>query len=266
MAIIILASATGSPGVTTTALGLALNWPRDVLLADCDRDPAQVVQAGYLRGYNFEGRGLLGLSRTHRQGGSLTQDVWLQATPLTADQGPGRRFLAGFNHPGSSALFQGVWPSLAEAFLELGAAGTDVIVDAGRVGREGLPAALVMAADVVLVVVRSSLRAVAAVRLHLPGVLDQTEALPGHAEVGLLVVGDRQPYVAAEIADALHQAVWATVVFDPDAASVLCDGDANAKRYEESALPRSLKATASKLLERIDRSTRERIGPLGVLR
>lgn len=266
MALIILASATGSPGVTTTALGLTLNWPRDVLLADCDRDPAQVIQAGYLRGYNFEGRGLLGLSRIHRQGGSLTQDVWLQAAPLSTDQAPRRRFLAGFNHPGAAALFQGVWPALAEAFLELGNAGTDVIVDAGRLGRAGLPAALVTAADAVLVVVRSSLRAVAALRLHLPGLLEQTESLPGHADVGLLVVGDRQPYNGAEIADALHQSVWASIVYDAGAAAVLSDGEPNTRRYQESTLPRSLKATASKLLEQIERSTHERHGSLGALR
>ena len=36
MAIIVLTSAGGSPGVTSTALGLSLTWPRPVLLADCD--------------------------------------------------------------------------------------------------------------------------------------------------------------------------------------------------------------------------------------
>ena len=36
MAILILTSAGGSPGVTTLAVGLALTWPRPVLLADCD--------------------------------------------------------------------------------------------------------------------------------------------------------------------------------------------------------------------------------------
>ena len=36
MAVIVLASASGSPGVTTTALGLALLWPRPVVLVDAD--------------------------------------------------------------------------------------------------------------------------------------------------------------------------------------------------------------------------------------
>lgn len=266
MAIICLASATGSPGVTTTGLGLALNWPRDVLFADCDRDPAQVVQAGYLRGYNFEGRGLLALSRLHREGRALAQEVWLQSVPLTSEPGPERRFLPGFNHPASAGLFLGVWPSLAQSFVELGQSGRDVIIDCGRVGREGLPPALVAASDVVLLVVRSSLRALAALRLHLPGVLDQAEGLSGHAEVGLLVIGEHQPYSAAEISQALRQPVWASVISDPAAAAVLSDGEHTIKRYQESTLPRSLKATASMVLQRIDRSTQERLGALGVAR
>ena len=34
MAVICLTSASGSPGVTTTAVGLALCWPRPVLLVE----------------------------------------------------------------------------------------------------------------------------------------------------------------------------------------------------------------------------------------
>ena len=36
MAIITLCSASGSPGVTTTALGLALSWTRPVILVEAD--------------------------------------------------------------------------------------------------------------------------------------------------------------------------------------------------------------------------------------
>ena len=36
MAVVVLASAGHAPGVTTTALGLALTWPRSALLVDAD--------------------------------------------------------------------------------------------------------------------------------------------------------------------------------------------------------------------------------------
>lgn len=75
MAVIVLTSATGSPGVTTTALGLALTWPRHVLLADCDREPGQAVQAGYLRGMDHGGRGLMTLAHLHREGTLLAPEL-----------------------------------------------------------------------------------------------------------------------------------------------------------------------------------------------
>ena len=85
MAVVLLASATGSPGVTTTALGLALAWPRHCLVADCDRDPSQAVQAGYLRGMEPEARPrfvLFGESL-----GALTmQDIWRRRTVAAMDR------------------------------------------------------------------------------------------------------------------------------------------------------------------------------------
>ena len=50
MALIVLTSANGSPGVTASALGLALSWPRPVVLVDADPTGARAVPAGYLRG------------------------------------------------------------------------------------------------------------------------------------------------------------------------------------------------------------------------
>ena len=50
MAVVALASASGSPGVTTTALGLALLWPRPVLLVEADPTGGSGLLAGYFRG------------------------------------------------------------------------------------------------------------------------------------------------------------------------------------------------------------------------
>ena len=36
MAIVCLTSASGSPGVTTTAVGIAFSWPRPALLVEAD--------------------------------------------------------------------------------------------------------------------------------------------------------------------------------------------------------------------------------------
>ena len=53
-----------------------------------------------------------------------------------------RLFLPGFTKPGSATHFGGVWEDLAEAFDRLGEVDIDVIIDCGRLGPHGLPAAL----------------------------------------------------------------------------------------------------------------------------
>jgi len=54
-----LTSTGGSPGVTTLAVGLALTWPRPILLADCDPGAHQAILAGYLAGRSTSGKGLV---------------------------------------------------------------------------------------------------------------------------------------------------------------------------------------------------------------
>ncbi|MEA5117950.1 MAG: hypothetical protein VB036_10075, partial [Propionicimonas sp.] len=67
MAIFTLASASGSPGVTTTALGLALVWPRPVLLVEADPTGGSALLAGYWRG-QLDHVGLLDLVMAERHG------------------------------------------------------------------------------------------------------------------------------------------------------------------------------------------------------
>ena len=67
MNVVVVCSASGSPGASVTALGLALTWPRDVLLVDADRTPSQSILAGYLRGDVAQGRGLPGLCRLYQK-------------------------------------------------------------------------------------------------------------------------------------------------------------------------------------------------------
>ncbi len=68
MAVIVLASAAGSPGVTTSAFGLALTWPRPVLLIEADPTGGSAMLAGFFRGTTAQTTGLLDLAWAHRQG------------------------------------------------------------------------------------------------------------------------------------------------------------------------------------------------------
>ena len=181
MAIVVLCSAGHAPGVTTTALGLALAWPRPVLLVDADRTPTQSVLAGYLRGERPGHRGLGGLLQALRERRPFEAAIEAETVglpPLLNGAQP--RFLAGFPHPGVVGLFAGAWPDFVSA---LAAQPGDVLIDAGRVGPEGLPLPLVREADLVLVVSRTTLVSLAALRLYLPALKDAADTdaknLPG---------------------------------------------------------------------------------------
>lgn len=259
MALVVLTAGPGAPGVTTTALALALTWPRHVLLADCDRDPAQVVLAGYLRGMDSGGRGLPSIAQAHREGRPLDDELWLHTLPLAEEQHVERRFLAGFAQPAAVTLFDTVWSRLGEAFDSLHQRGIDVIVDAGRISPAGLPSGLLASADAVLATTRSTLRSLAGVRLHLPTLQDQLRSLPVSVPLGLCIVGPSRPYTTDDIERQFGTPAWLELPWDAKAAAVLTDGEPEPRRFEGQMFMSRARAQAKRLYERVGalRSQRE---------
>jgi hypothetical protein len=256
VAILVLTSAAGAPGVTTLAVGLALTWPRPVLLADCDPGAHQAVLAGYLAGRSAGGRGLLRVAEAHRDRRNLREVVIDQCLPLGSDDDHRRLFLPGFTRPGSAAHFVAVWDELAETFDRLDAVDVDVIIDAGRLGTAGgVPTALLERSALTGVVLRSSFRSVMSARVHLPAL---TEG-PGRTgdprgPTGLVLVDPGRPYGAGEIGRALGMEVLAQVPHDPAAAAHFSDGAAQHRRFEASPLVRALRGTASTFAAALARS------------
>ena len=254
MAILSLTSCSGSPGVTTLAVGLALTWPRAVLLADCDPGAHQAVLAGYLAGRSASGKGLLRVAEAHRDRRPLREVVVDQCLPLTGAGGERRLFLPGFPKPTSAAHFGGVWDELADTFDRLAELEVDVIVDLGRIGPQGLPPALLERSALTAVVLGSSLRSVMSARLALPALTYGQDAR-GRDRVGLVLVEEGRPYRAGEISTALGVPVVATLPHDPAAAAHFSDGAAQTRRFESSPLVRSLRGTASTFAAALQRST-----------
>lgn len=249
MALILGCSAGGSPGVTTTMLGLALAWPRDVLLADCDKHPNQAVLAGYLRGLPAGGRGLSGLAQAYRtqEAGSSIRLVD-QSVVLAEQSGRRRRFLPGFTHPRAALLFDRYWSRLVDQFVDLGASGTDVLADCGRLDADGLPEALLRRAQAVVLVTRSDLPSLAMVRLFLPDLVEATAA--AGTDLLMVVVGAGRPYSSGEIARLLDVPLLAELPWDPTTAAALRDGAPSGKRATERPLWRGLHALSVKLATR----------------
>lgn len=246
MTMVLLCSAAGSPGVSTTALGMALTWPGDSLLVDADRNSAQAILAGYLRGADAGGRGLTALARAHRERRPLADELLANCIPLADGLEHRRALLPGFSQAGSASLFESAWPELAENLRHRSRTDLAVVVDAGRVGA-GLPGPLLAAADVVLLLTRTSLRALAATRIHLAA-LQQRHAQLSHGQLGLLLVGERHPYSSKEISESLGVTVWGALADAPKAAAVWSDGTPPPRRG--GTLARSITAVISRISTR----------------
>lgn len=245
MAIITLASATGSPGVTTCAIGLTLAWPRDVILVDADRCASQAVLAGYLNGVASGGRGLTSLAQAYRDGVDLGEDLLSHLLELP-ESSQRRWFLPGFARPGSARLFEPVWAELGAALDDMDRQGIDVIIDAGRWESSGLPAGLLSRTRCLGLVTRSSLRALAALRLYTPDLALAVSGLAG-CHTGLLVVGPSRPYSSGEIAKQFGLPIWGDAPWHPDDAAGLSDGATVKAKADGRALARSFTLTAANM-------------------
>lgn len=230
--ILTLCSGAGAPGVTTTALGLALHADGPTLLVDVDRDPAQPVLAGWLGGQDPRGRGIVPLVQER---GEL-DDVRRYCLPLTDDGD--RSFLPGFPQAANVGLFAPAWPVLARVLTGMSGRGALVVIDAGRTGATGLPPALVAASDVVAVVAGSSLRSLAAARLAIPGMGEARRR-------ALVMVGPDRPYGLTEAAEQFGLEPLGSVPCLPEHAAVLSDGAAPPKRYAQGALVEAYRRLAA---------------------
>jgi hypothetical protein len=223
VAVIALISAKGSPGVTTTSLAMALVWPRPVLLVEADPAGGDIL-AGYIRGQMSMDRGLVqvAIAAHHNR---LQTDFNAQLLDLAKPKSPvSRVLLAGLSDPAQAATVAPTWDRLAGHFAWLAGAdtGTDVILDCGRLSAGFPPLQLIAAADVVLLVVRATLRSASTAKPAIAAALHGLGPV-GKDRLGLLAV-DGGEYRPAELAKALHTPVVATMPWRPAEAAALSDG------------------------------------------
>ncbi len=245
MSVFALLTAAGAPGATTTALGLASLWPRACLIVEADMAGSSSVLAGHLRGTVRHDRGLVGLAIAHQQRDLGATDLWDQAIGVLTERA---YIIPGIADPGQGGNLSSLWPPLIALLGGLDEAGTDVLVDAGRVSQRNAPAALVSGADLALVVMGSSLRDVAAARSSAPSLL-RWRGEAARSGSGLMVVGPRRPYSVAEIESVVGLPVLAVVEWDPRAAAVLSAGATRPRRWGKGRLASSYATAALALTE-----------------
>lgn len=215
MAIIALTSAGGAPGVTTTTVGLALCWPRPVLVVEADPAGSSAILAGYFQGQTAHTGGLIDLAMAQRED-AVAAELPRQLLDMPASQA---RLLPGSRSHAQAASLTALWPALLEALRDLDQTAQDVLVDAGRLGLEGSPTPLLFGADVTLLLTRSTLPALIAATSWAETLRDGSHATP--TRTGVVVVGEGQPYTAREVADTLGLPLVATLPWDRRSAAVL---------------------------------------------
>ncbi len=240
MALIVLTSANGSPGVTTTALGLAIAWPRPTVLIEADPTGARAIAAGYFRGGELPNDAtVVDLAVSHRQG-TLVEDLpgMLVNVPGTQVQ-----LLSGPVRHNQARGLDSLWEPLAAALKDLDRNGQDVIVDAGRLGLDGSPLRLVLAADLALLVTRSTLPALVAATSWANTLRESFNRAAAEPSLGAMVIGQGMPYTPREITKVLRIPVTATVAWDPTSAEVFSRGTKPPRKFESSNLSKSLRAS-----------------------
>jgi len=170
--------------------------------------------------------------------------------PGTDANGPQPWFIPGFARPGSSTLFEPVWLELMDALVSLDRQGIDVLLDAGRWGPQGLPAAIMANTRQLIVVTRSSLPALATLRLYLPDVTAAASAVPA-CTTRLVVVGPGVPYSTREIADHFKLPTEG-LPWQPEDAAHLSDGIPARHRTSKRPLTRAYTDMADKLRAAVD--------------
>ena len=242
MALIVLTSASGSPGSTTTAVGLALAWHRPVVLVEADPTGGSPILAGYFRGTVAPGRGLIDLALAHRDDhveAALPGTLMPMPDPVREHEA---WLLPGIRSHAQARSLTPVWEPLRGAFQALERTGQDVIVDAGRLGLTGSPEPLLRGADLTLLTVRTDLVSLSGAKSWAQTLREDLEAAGATGTLGLLLVGERRPYAAADIAKVLGLPVASAIAWDPAAAAVFSHGASPPRRFEGSSLVRSLRA------------------------
>lgn len=247
MALITLASLTGSPGVTTTAVGMTMSWWRPALLVEADTSKTSSILPGFFQGQVHHTHGLSNLSIAQQRG--LTEfHLKEQSIPM----GERRLLIPGFNNVVAAQGTTALWEPLARVLASLDAGGLDVLVDLGRLGLADTRAPLIQAADSVLIVLRPVLPDISAVAARIGEVRRMLEAAGRADHLNLLLIDTpHQRYSAREIHQVTGVDVVAEVRHDPTGAAVFSLGATSGAKSDRTPYRRSLGAAQSTIAQRI---------------
>jgi MinD-like ATPase involved in chromosome partitioning or flagellar assembly len=231
--LIALVSAKGAPGVTTSTLAMALTWPRAVVLAECDPRGGDVL-AGFAAGRVPADRGLVELQIRGRN------NTMANELPSQLVQLPGtsqvQYLLPGIESAQQAGAID--WDQLAGVFRRLhDERQVDVLADCGEVHAQHSPTPILRAADLVVLVARTTMPAVrVAVKAAAALRADLQNNGMGADRLVALLVSSPHGYSKDEIGKQLDLPVLGEIPWHETAARVLSEGADMRDRYLHSKL------------------------------
>jgi hypothetical protein len=248
MAVILLTSASGSPGVTTTTLGLAHNWARHVIVIEADPVGGSTMMAGFFAGFQQPPHCVVDLLLAHRNGDLETQ---FQRS-LVAVEGTHVSILPGARSHAQAHHGLELWEPLHALWAKM-SQHCDVLIDAGRLGMEHYPWALLKLVDVVLLLTGSDLPSLAAAKQWADEAHQRQGADPDTPPWKVVLVNPGQPYSPREVSNVLKLEVLSTLIRDPQGARVYSHAQKSVKR---NRLDPHLAHCAQRITALLDKETR----------
>jgi MinD-like ATPase involved in chromosome partitioning or flagellar assembly len=246
MSVIGLISAKGSPGVTTTSVGLAVAWAGAVPGRRClaiDADPSGGdTSAGVLRGSVPAQRGMLALATSR----GMTAPEAIDAAAVALDDEGSARLIPGVPDAARAAALPLAWDRIVEGADGLDEAGTDVLVDGGRHDLSRTLGPWLAEADLVVLLVRPTLPAVAAAN-RLATAWCLPDSITRAVALRVLVVESPSPYGAVEVAAAVGVPLLGVLPHEPEHARVFSDGVPPGRGFARSGFVRGLSRVARDL-------------------
>ena len=252
MSLIVLTSASGAPGVTTTTLGLACTWNRAAIVVEADPVGGAGVLAGYFRGFQAPTQSVVDLLMAHRAG-RLSEQFPESLIPIestTASVLPGPR-----SHAQAFSARE-LWEPLSLIWKGLHSLETDVLIDAGRLGMECYAEPLLGSSDLILLVTRSDLPSLAAAKQWSERAVGTRKSHPETPEWAVILIGAGKPYSAHEVSAVLGLPVVSKLALDSRGAAVFSHGTTGRPRnrlrgdlVRSGEEIRSMLGAASRILE-----------------
>ena len=255
MALIVLASDKGSPGVTTSAVALAGVWPRRAVLAECDPSGGDLVYRSSAEqgGPLMPNLGMLSLATAARHGLSENQlGDHMQRVHGSLE------VIVGLATGDQAVGLSGLWSNLGRAFDSMGDA--DVIADCGRLGTDSPTLELIANATLVVLVARTSAEQIAHVRDRALSLVQRVgggnSARGGlGVPVGVVLVVDpkRRARVTAQVDELFQNSglpvrVLGCIADDPDGAALI--NGVGRGRLDKSMLVRSAREVSQDVFRR----------------